>query len=467
MQKAELDWAFQSLQNELGKAVVLFGSDVPDRNANDHGKLLPCPPQAVFRPSDAQELSEVVLFCRRWGLKFVAQGGLTGLCGGARPEPEWVAISLDRMTGVEEIDAPNSTMTVKAGTPLETVQNAADEAGLLFPLDLGARGSCTIGGNISTNAGGNRVIRYGMTRDLVLGLEVVLADGSIVSSLNKLIKNNTGYDLKQLFIGSEGTLGIITRAVLRLHPRPRHTDVAICALENYAQVQRLLTAAREELGAQLTAFEVMWRDFWDAVTPSLGARPPIDGSHEFYVLIENQVTQQGADGRMFQDWLEAMLEAGHLADAAISQSEQHVRNFWAVRDAVAEFGRILGDYISYDVGLSVEQMDEFASRCRAELGVAMPGAQSLYYGHIGDGNLHVIVWAPGIRSDAPKDSVDGVIYGIVRELGGSISAEHGIGSTRKKWLSYSRTSSEVALMRLLKNAMDPDGFLNPGKVIPG
>jgi len=467
MQKAELAGAFQSLQDDLGKAAVLVGDDVPDRNGNDHGKLRPCPPQAVIRPVDARQLSEAVSFCRRWGLKFVAQGGLTGLCGGARPEPGWVAISLDRMTGVEEVDVQNGTMTVKAGTPLEVVQNAAEEAGLLFPLDLGARGSCTIGGNIATNAGGNRVIRYGMTRDLVLGLEVVLADGTIVSSLNNLIKNNSGYDLKQLFIGSEGTLGIITRAVLRLHPRPRHTDVAICAVENYAQVQWLLSAAKAELGAQLTAFEVMWRDYWEAVTPSLGGRPPIEGAYGFYVLIENQVTQQGADGRMFQGWLEAALETGHFGDAAISQSEQHVRNFWAVRDAVSEFGRILGDYISYDVGLPVEHMDAFAARCRGELAAAMPDARSLHYGHIGDGNLHVVAWAPGIRSEAAKDVVDQVIYGAVRELGGSISAEHGIGSTRKKWLSYSRSSPEIELMKLLKNAMDPGGFLNPGKVIPG
>jgi FAD/FMN-containing dehydrogenase len=251
-----------ALRLKLGPQAVLTGADIPARNCSDWSASLPRTPLAVVRPLDAAGVSETIVTCRKARLPFVPQGGLTGLCGGASPEPGWVAISLERMVGVEEIDRASATMTVKAGTPLETVQKAADEAGFFFPLDLGSRGSCAIGGNLSTNAGGNRVIRYGMTRELVLGLEVVLPDGTVVTNLNKLLKNNAGYDLKHLFIGSEGTLGIITRVVLRLFPKPRSTMAALCALKDYPAVLALLDAARSGLGPLLSAFEVMWPDYW-------------------------------------------------------------------------------------------------------------------------------------------------------------------------------------------------------------
>jgi FAD/FMN-containing dehydrogenase len=226
------DQLLGALRDRLGAAAVLIGSEVPARNCNDWSASLPQTPRAVVRPLDAQGVADAIATCRQAHLPFVPQGGLTGLCRGASPEAGWIAISLERMTGIEEIDRASMTMTVKAGTPLETIQKAADEAGFFFPLDLGSRGSCAIGGNLSTNAGGNRVIRYGMTRELVLGLEVVLPDGTIITNLNKLMKNNAGYDLKHLFIGSEGTLGIITRVVLKLFPKPRSTMAALCALQD-------------------------------------------------------------------------------------------------------------------------------------------------------------------------------------------------------------------------------------------
>lgn len=458
--------ALKDLKAELGAQAVLIGADVPVRNRNDWSAQLPSRPLAVVRPVDADGVSQAIATCRAAGLPFVPQGGMTGLCGGATPEAGWVAISLERMSGVDEIDEASATMTVKAGTPLEVIQNAADAAGFLFPLDLGSRGSCAIGGNLSTNAGGNRVIRYGMTRELVLGLEVVLADGTIVTNLNKLLKNNAGYDLKHLFIGSEGTLGIITRIVLRLFPKPRSTMSALCALADYDAVVMLLGAARDGLGANLSAFEVMWPDYWQVVTGRLGVRAPVGPGHGFYVLVETHGSDPVSDGARFEGWLEGMMDRGILADAAIAQSHAQTQAFWAVRDACAEFGQALGPHVSYDIGLVVGRMDAFVTRCKAALTASIPGCESVYYGHIGDGNLHLVAWVPGLSVEKqPKETMDAIIYGLVRELDGSISAEHGIGTMKKKWLGHARSAPEIALMRTLKAALDPANLLNPGKVI--
>ena len=469
MDSLTLDTAPQALldlRQQLGASAVLIGDDVPERNCNDWSTQAPQRPLAVVRPADVQGVAAAMRACRAAGLPVVPQGGLTGLCGGARPEPGWVALSLERLVGIEEIDVASATMTVRAGTPLETVQRAADEAGFFFALDLGARGSCAIGGNLSTNAGGNRVIRYGMARELVLGLEVVLPDGTVVSSLNKMLKNNAGYDLKQLFIGSEGTLGIITRIVLRLHPKPGCTMAALCALPDYASVVQLLGAARRGLGPLLSAFEVMWPDYWQVVTERVGVRSPLQGSHGFYVLIEAQGTDESIDGPRFEAWMEKLLEQGALSDAAVARSLADTQSFWALRDACAEFFQVLGAHISYDVGLSVKDMHDYAARCKAALARRIPGCESVYYGHIGDGNLHLVSWVPrlGIEQQ-PKDAMDEVIYGLVREFGGTVSAEHGIGTVKKRWLGHARSPEEIALMKTIKAALDPLGLLNPGKVL--
>jgi FAD/FMN-containing dehydrogenase len=458
--------ALSQLQRKLGPQAVLLGADVPVRNGNDWSASLPQAPLAVVRPIDAVGVSEAVLACRKAGLCYVPQGGLTGLCRGASPEAGWVAISLERMTGIEEIDPASATMTVRAGTSLETIQKAADERGMFFPLDLGSRGSCAIGGNLSTNAGGNRVIRYGMTRELVLGLEVVLPDGTIMTSLNKLIKNNAGYDLKHLFVGSEGTLGIITRAVLKLYPKPRSTMAALCAVPDYAAVLSLLNAARSGLGPLLSAFEVMWPDYWDVITARAGVRSPVGTGHGLYVLVEAQGTDEATDAPRFEAWLADFMESGLLSDAAVSQSVAQTRAFWAVRDICSEFGQVLGPHIPYDIGLAVAGMDEFVRWCKAALASGIPGCDSVYYGHIGDGNLHLVSWVPRLSVDQqPKEAMDRIVYGLVREMGGSVSAEHGIGTLKKKWLGHARSEAEIALMRTLKTALDPDGLLNPGKVI--
>lgn len=466
MKRDEGREALSQLQRKLGAQAVLLGADVPARNGNDWSASLPRTPLAVVRPVDAAGAAEAVLACRKAGLCYVPQGGLTGLCRGASPESGWVAISLERMVGIEEIDPASATMTVRAGTSLETIQRAADERDMFFPLDLGSRGSCAIGGNLSTNAGGNRVIRYGMTRELVLGLEVVLPDGTIMTSLNKLIKNNAGYDLKHLFIGSEGTLGIITRAVLKLFPKPRSTMAALCAVPDYAAVLALLNAARSGLGPLLSAFEVMWPDYWDLITTRAGVRSPVGTGHGLYVLVETQGTDEATDAPRFEAWLADLLERGMLSDAAVSQSVAQTQAFWAVRDICSEFGQVLGPHIPYDLGLAVAGMDEFVRRCKAALATGISGCDSVYYGHIGDGNLHLVSWVPGLSVDQqPKEEMDRIVYDLVREMGGSVSAEHGIGTLKKKWLGHARSEAEIALMRTLKAALDPDGLLNPGKVI--
>ena len=466
MPAAMLPPSLIQLRNTLGPAAVLFGDDVPARNCNDWSTQPPNTPIAVVRPTDAAGVSAALRACREAGIPVVPQGGLTGLCGGARPEPGWVALSMERMVGVEEIDPDSATMTVWAGTPLEAVQRAAEAAGLYFALDLGARGSCAIGGNLSTNAGGNRVIRYGMARELVLGLEWVLPDGTIVTSLNKMMKNNAGYDLKQLFIGSEGTLGIITRIVLRLHPQPGCTMSALCALPDYASVVRLLGTARRGLGPLLSAFEVMWPDYWQVVTERVGVRPPVSGGHGLYVLVEAQGTDETIDGPRFAAWLEQLLESGAIADAAVAQSVADTQSFWALRDACAEFFPTLGPHVSFDVALAVRDMDAFATRCKAALLQSIPGCESVYYGHIGDGNLHLVAWVEGLPVEQqPKKQMDETIYGLVREFKGSVSAEHGIGTAKKPYLGHARSEAEIALMRTLKQALDPQGLLNPGKVI--
>lgn len=454
-----------ALQEQLGSQTVLIGDAVPERNRNDWSSQAPANPIAVIRPKDAGEVSAALKACAQAGLKVVPQGGLTGLCGGARPEDGWVALSMERMVGVEEIDTAGSTMTVWAGTPLEVVQREADQAGLFFSLDLGARGSCAIGGNLSTNAGGNRVIRYGMARELVLGIEVVLPDGTVLTSLNKMLKNNAGYDLKQLFIGSEGTLGVITRVVLRLHPKPQCTMAALCAVSDFEALVGLLKAARTGLGPTLSAFEVMWPDYWHVVTERAKVKAAVGKGHAQYVLIEAQGTDEKTDPPRFQAWLETVMAQGLLADAAVAQSLADVQGFWALRDACAEFFQVIGPHVSYDVAMPIGQMADFVRQCKAGL-LAAGGVQSIYYGHVGDGNLHLVAWLDGASLiEQPKAAMDDVIYGLVKTCGGSISAEHGIGTQKKKWLGHSRSAEEIALMQTLKKALDPGNLLNPGKVV--
>ncbi len=452
-----------ALAHVFDPATLLMGNDIPARHEKDWSVLPPVRPLAVLRPKDTEGIATAMRLCAEHGVPVVPQGGLTGLCGGACPLPGSVALSLERMTGIEEIDAATASMTVRAGTPLEAVQRAADEAGFLFPLDLGARGSCFIGGNLATNAGGNRVIRYGMARDMVLGLEVVLPDGTVLNGLNKMLKNNAGCDLKHMFIGSEGIFGVITRAVLKLFPKPAATMAALCALPDYEATLRLLGAARQRLGPLLSAFEVMWPDYWAVMTERMpGMRRPFREKHGIYVLIEAQGTDPDADPSRFETWLEGLAGQDILSDAVMAQSLADVQAFWALRDAVSEFYQVLGPHLSFDIGLPVGDMDHYASMCRMALKERLPECQALFFGHIGDGNMHIVVSLPGLQ---PKEEIESIIYGMVRKFGGTVSAEHGIGTLKKPWLAYARKPEEIAMMRTLKAAIDPKNILNPGKIL--
>lgn len=435
-----------------------------DRHATDFTPPRPAAtPLAVAYPKDTDEVAALVRACGTLGVPVVTQGGLTGMAGGAVPIDSCLVLSLERLRGIEAFDADAATMTVLAGTPLEAVQAAADEAGLLFPLDLGARGSCTIGGNIATNAGGNRVLRYGMMRDLVLGLEVVLADGTIVTALNTMLKNNAGYDLKNMFIGSEGTLGVVTRAVLRLFPRPRTTNTALCALEGFGAVLALLKHARGALGPQLSAFEVMWRDFY-AVATGPGDRPPLAadvGSH--FVLLDALGSNVAADGPLFQAMLEEALTEGIIADAALAQSAADTAAFWAIRDASGELTRIWGPCVNFDVSVPIGRMETFAASARQRLAAVVAADDVLIFGHVADSNLHLACRdADGSR----RPAIEAAVYDAVAEHGGSVSAEHGIGLDKRGYLARSRSPQEIALMLRVKAMLDPAGLLNPGKVLP-
>ena len=458
--------ALLDLRARLGAQAVLLGDEVPARNHSDWSLQPPVAPLALARPSDTAGVAEVLKVCHACGIAVVPQGGLTGLSGGAHPTPHVLVLSLERLVGIEEVDADNATLTVRAGTPLAQIHETAQAAGLVFALDLGARGSCTIGGNLATNAGGNRVIRYGMARDLVLGIEVVLADGTVVNGLRKMIKNNAGYDLRHLFMGSEGTLGVITRAVLRLHPQPACVATALCALPDFAAVVALLGQARRGLGPMLSAFEVMWPDYWQAATQRVGLRSPLLGAHGAYVLIELEGADAQADLSRFECWLEAQLEAGHIVDAALAQSRADTQDFWALRDACGEFPQRIGAHVSYDIGLPVSAMADFVRDCKAALSAHITGCESVFYGHIGDGNLHIDAWVPGlVEGEQPKQAMDEIVYALVQQCAGSVSAEHGIGTTKLQRLHLSRNPQEMMLMRRLKQALDPLGMMNPGKVL--
>jgi FAD/FMN-containing dehydrogenase len=354
---------------------------------------------------------------------------LTGLAGGGIPFENDLCLALERMRGVEEIDESAATMTVRAGTPLQTVQEAAAQNGFEFPLDMGSRGSCQIGGVIATNAGGIRVVRYGTARDQVLGLEVVLADGTILNSMNKMLKNNTGYDLKHWFIGSEGTLGVITRAVLRLRAKPPRRETALCGLDSYEEALRLLHSVRNGL----TAFELMWKDFVD-----FAGRPlPFEQPYPLYALVEQ----------------ETFTPDERFVNAAVSTSVAETRALWKIREAPTEFASRLANPINYDVSLPIGSIGDFVEEAKPLL-----PCRSLFFGHIADSNLHVTL------DFADNETADRLLYSLVERYRGSISAEHGIGLFKRDYLHCSRTEAEIETMRIIKKALDPRGILNPGKI---
>ena len=449
----------------LGDAGVLDATEVAKRSAGvwrpDHLKA-----SALARPASTAEVSAVLRFCHGHGITVVPMGGLTGLVHGADTEPGQVVLSTERMRAIESIDPIQRTALVQAGVTLQAMQDAADAADLSFPIDFGARGTATLGGMAATNAGGNRVIRYGMTRDSVLGLEVVLADGTVVSSLNTLIKNNTGYDLRQLFVGSEGTLGVITRLVLRLREKPTTTNMAFAGFDGFGNVAKFLKHMDRSLGGTLSAFEVMWQSFYRLVTsPPAKGRPPIPQDYPYYVLVESQGADRELDTQRFNAAMESAFEAGLIVDAAIAQSDADCHGFWSLRDDVEQVMHG-GLPVVFDISLPIAEMEGYVRGLQEGLPGAIGEDHRLFvFGHLGDGNLHVVVQVKPAIFFSGRPMIEQVVYRGLEGFRGAVSAEHGIGLEKKPWLPISRNEQELALMRVIKTAIDPQNRMNPGKLV--
>jgi FAD/FMN-containing dehydrogenase len=445
------------LGDTLGPGGIQTGADVEARRRGDgngpHGVL----PDCVLRPRTTEEVASVLATCDRLGQRVVVQGGLTGFAGGARPLAGEVVLSLERMRGVAPPDPASATILAEAGAPLEAVQQAAGSAGLLLGVDIGARGSCTIGGNVATNAGGIRVLRYGMFRDQVAGLEVVLADGSVLSSLSGLRKDNAGYDLKQLFIGSEGTLGVVTRARLRLHPKPAGEVLAFVAASGIAAVLDLLARLRAALGASLSAYEMIGGTLYQAVALEGALRMPLAAGAPLYLIVEVTGAEPARDRGRLEAVLGAAADEGRVGDAVLAESARDIADIWRLREALGRYTLKLAKVQGFDIAIGLDRIAAFMEKTGRAVAAVSPAARVLVFGHLGDGNLHYLV-------DDDDPAIAKAVYGCVAEAGGSIAAEHGVGLDKKPYLSYSRSAAEINAMRRLKAAFDPKGILNRGRI---
>ena len=448
----------------FGKDHVLTHNEAADRVASNwrQHENLDC--LALLRPKTTEQVSKMLQICNEFDQPVVPHGGLTNVVGGVVTKSHEIALSLERMNQIEEINVQDKTVTVQAGVILSDLQKALADQGQLFPLDLGAKGTCMIGGNIASNAGGLQALRYGVMRNLVLGLEVVLADGTIISSMNKMMKNNAGYDLKQLFIGSEGTLGIITRAVLKMEDLPKTRCTAFIALESFENAVQLLQYAKKHLNNGLTSFELLWQDYYTLMTSSPSPySPPLSQTFPFYVLMETLGQDAEKDKKLFEEFLEKSLEDELIADAAIAQSQQELDWFWGIRENVELVFSVHSPIFLFDVSLAISDIDVYIKKIRAELQNIWPDLHFYSFGHMGDGNLHLFV-SCGNDDTSTRHRVEEIIYKPLQEIDGSITGEHGIGLEKKSWLHLSRTAEEIQLMKTIKKAFDPKGILNRGKL---
>lgn len=465
----------ETLRQVVGEAYVLTEGDLTaweqDWRKRERGKAL-----AVVRPGTTAEVAAIVKACVASGTPIVAQGGNTGLVVGSTPDGSGtqIVLSLTRMNRVLAIDADNLTMTVEAGCVLQNLQESAEQAGLLFPLSLAAEGSCTIGGNLATNAGGTQVVRYGNTRDLCLGLEVVTAQGEVWDGLTGLRKDNTGYDLRNLFIGSEGTLGIITAATLKLYPRAAASLTAWAAVPSLEQAVALLGLAHRHLGAALTGFEVMGQFALSLVgrhMPQLRVPFLGDAASPYCVLLENSDSESEDHARQrFEQLLEQALEQGVVIDAVVAKSLAQAQQLWHVRESIPLAQAEEGLNVKHDVSIPVSRIPEFVATTDAILQEQIPGVRLVNFGHLGDGNLHYNVQAPEAGDSMAflrdnEDEINRLVYESVAAHGGSISAEHGVGSLKVDSLPHFKSEIALKLMRSIKRALDPDNLMNPGRVV--
>ncbi len=454
-----------SLQRTIGTKKVLLGQDVAERYEHIWTMDVPLNAMAVVLPSNTKEISAIMKICYAHNQPVVIHGGLTNLVGGTKTHKNELVLSIERLNKIEEIDPSSRTMTVQAGVILENIQVAAKKEDLLFPLNFGAKGSAQIGGIISTNAGGLRVFKYGMTRNLVLGIEAVLADGTIISSMKKIIKDNSAYDLKQLFIGTEGTLGIVTKAVLKLVEAPKSRNGAWLGLTSYKKVVQLLKFLDKELAGTLSGFELVWKDAFKALTsPPASVKSPLPYDYPYYVLVETLGSDQQKDLETLQDLLETALTSKLIEDAAIAFTESDLNWFWRIREDVhVMIGACQNDQ-QYDISIPIPKIGKYVNKTIKKL-YKIPEVNLVYaLGHVADGNIHFSI---GKTKQSKKliNKVNNTVYKPIKKLGGSISAEHGIGLDKKAYLNLSRSPEELALMETLKRSMDSKGILNRGKVI--
>jgi FAD/FMN-containing dehydrogenase len=461
------------LRKIVGATHVLTDGDLTawelDWRKRSRGKAL-----AVVRPANTLEVSNAVKACAAAGVSLVAQGGNTGLVGGSTPDAsgQQIVLSLQRMNTVRNIDAANLTMTVEAGCILQTLQETAEKAGFLFPLSLAAEGSCTIGGNLATNAGGTQVVRYGNARELCLGLEVVTAQGEIWQGLSGLRKDNTGYDLRDLFIGSEGTLGIVTAATMKLYPMPAAQLTAWAAVPSMQHAVTLLGLAHQHLGAGLTGFEVMGQFALSLVDKHFPQqRVPLFKDTAFCVLLENSDHESESHAReQFERLLETALEGGCVTDAVVAENIAQAHALWHLRESIPMAQAEEGLNIKHDISIAVSRIPEFVATTDALLEKAIPGVRLVNFGHLGDGNLHYNVQAPANGNAAAflrdeEENVNTIVYDSVARFDGSISAEHGVGSLKLEKLEHHKSPVAMGMMRAIKTALDPHNTMNPGRVL--
>ncbi len=454
--------ALAALAKAVGPGGLLTGEAIPARNRKDASKAAEGLPAVLVMPRTTEEVAAVLAICSQLALPVVVQGGMTGLAGGASPQPGEVALSLERMSGVEEIDPVNRTTTVLAGTPLTIVQEKAAEAGFLYGVDLGARGSCTIGGNVATNAGGVQVLRYGMTRRNVLGLEVVTADGRIVSHLKKVVKNNAGYDWTQLFIGSEGTLGVVTRVLLALQPAVAGIQTALCAASSVEKALAALNRLEGRLGGSLLAFEAIWPEYMEAAAKHTALPWPFPAKPEITLVIEAAMGPSETGQEAFAEALAELAEEGLLDDALVAQSSRDRARFWAYREANYEFYRDMAPGIHFDVSIPLSAMETAVALLRKRVAARSAEALPIVFGHLADSNLHLSIHSETMELSGFAD----IVYELVREMQGSVSAEHGVGILKRPYLGMSRSEPELALMATLKRTLDPGNILNRGRILP-
>jgi FAD/FMN-containing dehydrogenase len=455
------------LANVVGANQVLAQPDIGERYRLDITKKYASQPAYLVRPATTDEVAAVIRIASGHSIPITVIGGQTGTVGSAVPSDGGIALSLERMNRVIEIDLLSMTMTVEAGCFLQVAQEAAESVGALLPLDLGARGSAMIGGVIGTNAGGNRVLRWGMMRDMVIGLEAVLADGTVITSLTKMLKDNAGYNWKHLLIGSEGTLGIVTRAVLRLRPLPTTRQTALIATLSFEKCIAVLRHLEVTLSGRLSSFEVMWSDFYERMTEAqLPDRSrPLALGYPMYALIEAMGGDAESDDAQFERVLGLLLEKSEIQDAVIAKSERERQALWAVREDMQPGIAPMRPIRSYDISMAVSDMPAFVEAARQNVCAAFPNAQMVFYGHAGDGNLHALVTIGAPIDVGIEVKLDTGIFDAVRSVNGSIAAEHGIGKSRAPFLSWTRSRRELELMQALKQLLDPQHILNPGKLM--